>query len=131
MQAKASRLSFQVKSAAFSIPNVSDASRFRVRPRASRARLAEDEVEGPGEHVQVLGMGHVGDEAVDEENVEPPADLDVEGDRGGGQTRRGEDAGQGGAQERQTGRLGMEGDGERLEVEVAERHEGEGYIDDR
>ncbi len=76
MQAKASRLSFQVKVRELSpAPKTSDSSRSRAGELAAAARPAEEHVERSGEHVQVLGMGNVGDEAVDGDDVRPPGDL--------------------------------------------------------
>ena len=131
MQASASRRSFQVRSAAFSSPNVSAVLEVDGRNRPADSGRAEDEVERAREHVQVLGMGDVGDEAVDEEDVEPPADLEMGGDGGGREAGAGDGRGQGRAEERQALRAGMMGDRERLEIEIAERDEDERGIDDR
>ena len=77
MQAKASRLSFQVKSAVFSTPKTSDFSRSRAGSSPLGVDAPEEDVERAGEHVEVLGVGDVGDEAVDGDDVGPPGDLEV------------------------------------------------------
>ncbi len=76
-------------------------------------------------------MGNVGDEAEDEQDVEPPADLEM-----GGHGRRVEPeavmprASQA-PEEGQAVGSGMMGDGERLEIEIAEGDQDQGGVDDR
>ena len=98
---------------------------------AARGRTAEEDVERAGEHVQVLGVGDVGDEAVDRDDVGPPGDLEVRGDGFGAEARPSDQAGQPGAEEGPAGRFGVMSDGEGLEIKIGRRGQGDQKVDDR
>ncbi len=90
----------------------------------------EEEIDRPGEHVEVLGMRHVGDESVDEEDVEPPGKAEMRAERRRPGPGR-EKAREAPAEEREPGRFRMEGHGGGLEIEVAQRDQDDEGIDRR
>ena len=102
----------------------------RLEPSA-RGPLAEKDVERTGEHVKVLRVRDVGDEAGDGDDVGPPGDPDMGGDGLRAEPRLPDDAREPGADEGQPGCFGVPGDGKGLEIEVRRGGQSDESVDDR